>query len=84
MACERPKDVGYFPPPHWTHEQLAQAARERGIVANISPSQVGRILKKGGRPTVYRVPRYSVNPSIGYFPKSRIGPHLMNGWPFYP
>lgn len=50
MAFERPKDVGYFLP-HWTHNQLAQAARERGIVTSISPSQVGRILKKGGRPT---------------------------------
>ena len=50
LACEDPRDVGYFLP-HWTHEQLAQAAQERGIVASISPSQVGRILKKGGRPT---------------------------------
>lgn len=47
LACINPVVVGYFLP-HWTHEQLAQAARERGIVESISPSQVGRILKKGG------------------------------------
>lgn len=50
MACEDPQEEGYILP-HWTHEQLAQAAVEKGIVAYISPSQVGRILKKGGRQT---------------------------------
>jgi len=50
LACENPRDVGYLLP-HWTHERLAQAVRGKGIVASISPSQVGRILKKGGRPT---------------------------------
>ena len=46
MATRRPEDEG-VPVEHWSHELLAQAVIEKGIVKTISPAQIGRFLKKG-------------------------------------
>ena len=45
MACETPAD-SERPITHWTHQELADEALKRGIVASISPDSVGRFLKK--------------------------------------
>lgn len=45
LACCDPSEKG-FPITHWTHIELSKAIVEQNIVASISPSQVGRILKK--------------------------------------
>jgi hypothetical protein len=45
LACSDPLDAG-FPITHWTHVELSKAIVKQKIVASISPSQVGRILKK--------------------------------------
>jgi hypothetical protein len=45
FACSKPSEKGY-PISHWTHIELAKALVEQKIVDRISPSQVGRILKK--------------------------------------
>ena len=45
LACSDPLETG-FPITHWTHVELSKAIVEQQIVARISPSQVGRILKK--------------------------------------
>lgn len=45
LACSDPSEKG-FPISHWTHIELSKAIVEQNIVASISPSQVGRILKK--------------------------------------
>ncbi len=45
VACGSPSEYGY-PITHWTHIELAIAVVEQGIIDSISPSQVGRILKK--------------------------------------
>lgn len=47
LACELPEKSGR-PVTNWTPKELAAEAAERGIVAAISPRQVGRFLK-GGR-----------------------------------
>jgi putative transposase len=47
LACEPPADSGR-PVTHWTPRELADEAAKRGIVASISPRQVGRFLKGGG------------------------------------
>ena len=54
MACEPPAD-SERPITHWTHQELADEAVKRGIVAAISPDSVGRFLKK--RPTSNRTAR---------------------------
>jgi putative transposase len=46
-ACEPPADSGR-PVTHWTPRELADEVVQRGIVASISPRQVGRFLKGGG------------------------------------
>jgi putative transposase len=46
-ACEPPEDSGR-PVTHWTPRELADEVARRGIVASISPRQVGRFLKYGG------------------------------------
>ena len=46
-ACEPPQDSGR-PVTHWTPRELAEEVVQRGIVASISPRQVGRFLKDGG------------------------------------
>jgi putative transposase len=46
VACEPPEDSGR-PVTHWTPRELADEVRQRGIVASISPRQVGRFLKYG-------------------------------------
>lgn len=43
LACESPASMG-LPFSHWTHQELAKHAREKGI--EISASQAWRILKK--------------------------------------
>ena len=53
MACEAPARAR--PITHWTHQELADEALKRGIVASISPDSVGRFLKK--RPTSSRTAR---------------------------
>lgn len=47
LACTPPAEAGR-PIDHWTPRELAAEAVERGIVASISPTTVGRFLK-GGR-----------------------------------
>lgn len=44
LACEDPQASGY-PVSHWTLQEIAAEAAKRGIVASISPRQVGRFLK---------------------------------------
>ena len=46
LACEDPAEHG-LPVSHWTPQELATKAKERGIVESISPRQVGRFLKRG-------------------------------------
>ena len=43
VACESPEQSGR-PVDHWTHRELADEAKQRGIVPSISASQVGRYL----------------------------------------
>jgi putative transposase len=49
LACEDPGESGR-PVTHWTPRELADEAIKRGIVASISPRQVGRFLKIRGTP----------------------------------
>ena len=44
MACRPPSEFG-IPITHWSWAELARAAVKEGIVASISPSNVGRFLK---------------------------------------
>ena len=44
LACEKPEDYGYVMT-DWTHQILAEAAVQRGIVESISASYAGRLLK---------------------------------------
>jgi hypothetical protein len=45
LACEPPEKSGR-PITQWTHKELADEARKRGIVASISPAQIGRYLRE--------------------------------------
>ena len=45
LACEKPVQHD-IPISDWTYQMLAHVAIAKGIVATISPAQVGRILKK--------------------------------------
>jgi DNA-binding CsgD family transcriptional regulator len=45
LACEKPIDHG-LEMTDWTHEMLAKIAITKGIVKTISPSHLGKILKK--------------------------------------
>ena len=45
LACEPPEKSGR-PITHWTYKELADEAKNRGIVASISESQVGRYLRE--------------------------------------
>lgn len=45
LACEPPEKSGR-PITHWTSHELAAEAQKRGMVASISPSQVGRYLRE--------------------------------------
>jgi transposase len=44
-ACENPEKSGR-PSTYWTHAELADEVRKRGIVASISPRHLGRLLKE--------------------------------------
>jgi putative transposase len=46
VACEPPEKSGR-PISHWTSRELADEAKKRRIVAEISPRSVGRFLKRG-------------------------------------
>jgi putative transposase len=46
VACEPPENSGR-PVTHWTPRELTDEVIKRGIVASISPRQVGRFLKWG-------------------------------------
>ena len=46
VACEKPQDSGHMLS-HWGTKQLAMEVKKRGIVENISKTQVGRFLKSG-------------------------------------
>ena len=46
LACE-PPEASARPISHWTPRELADEARQRGIVATISERHVGRFLKSG-------------------------------------
>lgn len=50
VACEDPELSGR-PITEWTPRELAAEVVKRGIVASISPTQVGRFLKRGGLET---------------------------------
>lgn len=45
IACEPPEEHG-IPITHWTHKELAQEVVKQNIVASISCSHLGTILKK--------------------------------------
>ncbi len=45
LACEPPEQSGR-PITHWTCKELADEAKQRGIVASISEAQVGRYLRE--------------------------------------
>ena len=45
LACEPPENSGR-PITHWTYKELADEAKKRGLVAAISPAQVGRYLRE--------------------------------------
>jgi transposase len=45
LACEPPEQSGR-PITHWTYKELADEAKQRGIVASISEAQVGRYLRE--------------------------------------
>lgn len=45
IACERPEDSGK-PFTHWTQQEIADEAIERGVVKNISQRSVGRFLNE--------------------------------------
>lgn len=45
LACKKPIDYG-LEMTDWTHEMLAKVAIAKGIVKSISPSHLGKILKK--------------------------------------
>ena len=47
LACQPPENLGR-PMTHWTPRELADEAILQGIVATISPRQVGRFLKRSG------------------------------------
>jgi putative transposase len=49
VACEPPAESSR-PVTHWTPRELADEVCQRGIVASISPRQVGRFLKDGRTP----------------------------------
>jgi len=44
LRCEHPENYGYVMT-DWTHQILAEAAVKQGIVARISASYAGRLLK---------------------------------------
>lgn len=44
LACKKPSDYGH-PRSGWTHDLIAQVAKEQGIVDKISGSYVGKLLK---------------------------------------
>jgi transposase len=44
LACEPPEQSGR-PITHWTYQELADEAQQRGLVASISEAQVGRYLR---------------------------------------
>jgi putative transposase len=46
LACEPPEKSGR-PISHWTARELADEAKKRQIVRDISPRSVGRFLKTG-------------------------------------
>ena len=46
VACEPPEQSGR-PIDHWTARELADEAKKRGIVQDISPRSAGRFLKRG-------------------------------------
>lgn len=50
LCCESPKDYG-LEMTDWTHEMLAKTAIAKGIVRSISPSHLGKILKKSSLTT---------------------------------
>lgn len=58
LACSNPLETG-FPITHWTHVELSKAIVEQKIISSISPSQVGRILKK--RLTAPQVPVLAIS-----------------------
>ncbi len=45
LACEPPEQSGR-PITHWTYKELADEAKQRGIVESISEAQVGRYLRE--------------------------------------
>ena len=47
LACRKPSEYG-IKMGRWTNDMLAEVARTEKIVASISPTYVGRILKKSG------------------------------------
>ena len=54
VACEPPEQSGR-PIDHWTARELADEAKKRGLVKDISPRSAGRFLKRG-RPAAAQKP----------------------------
>lgn len=50
LACEQPEASGR-PITHWTHREIADEIKKRGIVEQISARHAGRLLKRGGYQT---------------------------------
>jgi putative transposase len=66
LACTPPPDADR-PTSHWTPRDLADEAKQRGIVTTISPRSVGRFLKAGGSqaPSEPLLAKYQGNRSGG-------------------
>src|SRR3984957_3135198 len=47
LSCENPETLG-IPISHWSQNELARQAVERGMVKRISPGSVGRFFKRRG------------------------------------
>ncbi len=50
IACEKPRDSGYEAT-HWTQQGVADEAKRRGVVEDISQRSVGRFFKRSRRQT---------------------------------
>lgn len=47
LACEKPTEQSQRPISQWSNREIAAEVKRRGIVENISPRHVARLLKRG-------------------------------------
>ena len=64
LACEMPEDYG-IPVTQWTLEMLAQVAKQKQIVNQISAAYVGQLLKKKSEATQIKLLAVSKNRELG-------------------